>query len=78
VEPLGTKPEILGRALLKSRLRISRQTVRFGDYGIVGVGHGEFLQSGGIEVLKKLREQKVSLLTSTITAKTRELKTSGL
>jgi hypothetical protein len=48
------------------------------DYGIVGVGHGEFLQSGGIEVLKKLREQKVSLLTSTITAKTRELKTSGL
>jgi len=31
----------------------------FGDVEIVGVGHGEPIPEGGIEVLKKLREQKV-------------------
>lgn len=31
----------------------------FGDIDIVGVGHGEPIAEGGIEVLKKLREQKV-------------------
>ena len=31
----------------------------FGDCEIVGVGHGEPIPHGGIEVLKKLREQKV-------------------
>jgi glyoxylase-like metal-dependent hydrolase (beta-lactamase superfamily II) len=31
----------------------------FGDVEIVGVGHGEPIPQGGIEVLKKLREQKV-------------------
>jgi len=31
----------------------------FGDVDIVGVGHGEPIPEGGIEVLKKLREQKV-------------------
>jgi glyoxylase-like metal-dependent hydrolase (beta-lactamase superfamily II) len=31
----------------------------FGDTEIVGVGHGEPIAAGGIEVLKKLREQKV-------------------
>ena len=30
-----------------------------GDIEIVGVGHGEPIAQGGIEVLKKLREQKV-------------------
>ena len=29
------------------------------DIDIVGVGHGEPIGEGGIEVLKKLREQKV-------------------
>lgn len=31
----------------------------FGDIEIIGVGHGKPIPSGGIEVLKKLREQKV-------------------
>jgi len=31
-----------------------------GDIEIVGVGHGEPIAQGGIEVLKRLREQKVS------------------
>ena len=31
----------------------------FGDVEIVGVGHGEPIAEGGIEVLKKLRNQKV-------------------
>lgn len=31
----------------------------FGDVDIVGVGHGEPIAEGAIEVLKKLREQKV-------------------
>ena len=31
----------------------------FGDTEIIGVGHGEPIAEGGIEVLKKLREQKV-------------------
>jgi len=31
----------------------------FGDIDIVGVGHGEPIAEGGIEVLKKLRETKV-------------------
>lgn len=31
----------------------------FGDVEIVGVGHGEPIAQGGIEVLKQLREQKV-------------------
>jgi glyoxylase-like metal-dependent hydrolase (beta-lactamase superfamily II) len=31
----------------------------FGDVEIVGVGHGEPIPQGGIEVLKRLREQKV-------------------
>jgi hypothetical protein len=35
-----------------------RQTLRFGDYGIARVGHGEFIQSRGIEVLKKLSGQR--------------------
>jgi hypothetical protein len=30
-----------------------------GDIEIVGVGHGEPIAQGGIEVLKRLREQKV-------------------
>ena len=32
----------------------------FGNAEIVGVGHGEPISQGGIEVLKKLREQKVN------------------
>jgi hypothetical protein len=31
----------------------------FGNVEIVGCGHGEPIPQGGIEVLKKLREQKV-------------------
>jgi len=31
----------------------------FGDVKIVGVGNGEPIPEGGIEVLKKLREQTV-------------------
>ena len=31
----------------------------FGDVDIVGVGHGEPIPEGAIEVLKKLREQEV-------------------
>jgi glyoxylase-like metal-dependent hydrolase (beta-lactamase superfamily II) len=31
----------------------------FGDVDIVGVGHGEPIEQGGIEVLKRLREQRV-------------------
>jgi glyoxylase-like metal-dependent hydrolase (beta-lactamase superfamily II) len=31
----------------------------FGDIEIIGVGHGEPIAQGGIEVLKRLREQKV-------------------
>jgi hypothetical protein len=31
-----------------------------GDIEIIGVGHGEPIAQGGIEVLKRLREQKVS------------------
>ena len=32
----------------------------FGNAEIVGVGHGDPIPAGGIEVLKKLREQKVN------------------
>lgn len=44
---------------MKENIRSVGKLSDFGDVEIVGVGHGEPISEGGIEVLKKLREQKV-------------------
>jgi len=44
---------------MKENVRSVGKLSDFGDVEIVGVGHGEPIPEGGIEVLKKLREQKV-------------------
>ena len=44
---------------MKQNIKSIGKLSDFGDAEIVGVGHGEPIAEGGIEVLKKLREQKV-------------------
>ena len=44
---------------MKQNIKSIGKLSDFGDTEIVGVGHGEPIAEGGIEVLKKLREQKV-------------------
>jgi len=44
---------------MKENVRSVGKLSDFGDVEIVGVGHGEPIPNGGIEVLKKLRDQKV-------------------
>ena len=44
---------------MKQNIKSVGKLSDFGDTEIVGVGHGEPIAEGGIEVLKKLREQKV-------------------
>jgi glyoxylase-like metal-dependent hydrolase (beta-lactamase superfamily II) len=44
---------------MKQNIKSVGKLSDFGDTEIVGVGHGEPIGEGGIEVLKKLREQKV-------------------
>ena len=43
---------------MKQNIKSVGKLSDFGDTEIVGVGHGEPIAEGGIEVLKKLREQK--------------------
>lgn len=43
---------------MKENIRSVGKVSEVGDVEIVGVGHGEPIRSGGLEVLKKLREQK--------------------
>ena len=44
---------------MKQNVRSVGKLSDFGSVEIVGVGHGEPIPRGGVEVLKKLREQKV-------------------
>ena len=43
---------------MKQNIKSVGKLSDFGDTEIVGVGHGEPIAEGGIEVLKKLREHK--------------------
>ena len=45
---------------MRENVRSVGKLSEMGDIEIVGVGHGEPIAQGGIEVLKRLREQKVS------------------
>ena len=44
---------------MRQNVRSVGKLSEIGDIEIIGVGHGEPIAQGGIEVLKRLREQKV-------------------
>jgi hypothetical protein len=56
---------------------VSESVGKLSDLVITGRPR-RFIQSGGIEVVKKVSGQKLQLLTSTIIVKIRDLETSSL